>query len=572
MASHALAKNTPDPKDCGKSPLILLQAGNVVLINVIGNLMCDNLADASCLLWCILDGKNGDVVVTANGGLNHQRVAESNTANLTEIEEHFINYLKSDTRIVKELPDELQSLDLEAIGSVITDEDIMKEAKPSFYRKCVNHILLKNRVVHFTGFANRLAFDPIPFHLQRLRCRCNFHALQFVPKIQVAGSLILQRMRQGSRQPGPLEQYLVGPYAKTNMKKRTGHVVKGSRYLAHRLRFEIDMVAHSLSESGGGEDERNELQAYREIHFPALTVLKKSKKHYKFCMRPLWDSGLPSPAALRAEGLCPLAPEKVVLMLAALGFNSKTHISGGCSNVWRNVKVGIWSPKTICLHHQKLNHLGTFHLRAGLHRLLAAIAFTMTDSGSQLSALMSGCRMYYGGGQMPTIRPNKHRLANMFLKNSTIEWQAVVVELGMFAWPNSKPNNASDELVVAFAQIFIFYPIILYYSLSWVPSGPIVNQVGDSSTVTPFGGSTEHRYVSGLLSTFFTVRWTTRDPVSAVIVTDGRFRSDGWLSEWLQDPPVAASIVSGFMLGKEHKKLTYSPSPGFGSSMYHSES
>lgn len=34
-------------------------------------------------------------------------------------EEHFINYLKPDIRIVKELPKELQSLDLEAIGSVV---------------------------------------------------------------------------------------------------------------------------------------------------------------------------------------------------------------------------------------------------------------------------------------------------------------------------------------------------------------------------------------------------------------------------------------------------------------------
>ncbi|RRT50375.1 hypothetical protein B296_00036563 [Ensete ventricosum] len=53
----------------------------------------------------------------------------------------------------------------------------------------------------------------------------------------------------------------------------------------------------------------------------------------------------------------------------------------------------------------------------------AADAFAMTDSGSQLSALVSGYRMYYGGGNLPTIRPNKRRLASIFLKNSTIEWK-----------------------------------------------------------------------------------------------------------------------------------------------------
>lgn len=53
----------------------------------------------------------------------------------------------------------------------------------------------------------------------------------------------------------------------------------------------------------------------------------------------------------------------------------------------------------------------------------AANAFAMTDSGSQLSSLVSGYRIYYGGGKMPTIRPNKRRLAAIFVKNSTIEWK-----------------------------------------------------------------------------------------------------------------------------------------------------
>jgi hypothetical protein len=52
----------------------------------------------------------------------------------------------------------------------------------------------------------------------------------------------------------------------------------------------------------------------------------------------------------------------------------------------------------------------------------AADAFAMTDSGSQLSSLVSGYRIYYGGGRLPTIRPNKKRLAGIFSENSTIEW------------------------------------------------------------------------------------------------------------------------------------------------------
>lgn len=42
----------------------------------------------------------------------------------------------------------------------------MKEAKPDFYMKHILPILHKNKVIHFVGFSNRLAFDPMPFDLQ----------------------------------------------------------------------------------------------------------------------------------------------------------------------------------------------------------------------------------------------------------------------------------------------------------------------------------------------------------------------------------------------------------------------
>ncbi|KAL9263443.1 O-fucosyltransferase 15-like protein [Drosera capensis] len=305
--------------------------------------------------------------------------------------------------------------------------------------------------------------------------------------------LILQRMRQNSSQPGPLDQNLVGPYAKVSKVVKRPHGGKTARYLALHLRFEIDMVAHSLCEFGGGGEERRELEAYRQIHFPSLTLINKSKK-------------LPSPAVLREEGLCPLAPEEAGLMLAALGFNRKTHIFlagaqiyGGrsrlaaLSNLYPNLvtKEDLLSPSEIapfsnfssqvkfsrlvldnkkafffvasflrgcngsflfssiyflCKHILKFQYsycqlliiLTSRHTLKCMMRLVkfllqlaaldyigctAASAFAMTDSGSQLSALVSGYRIYYGGGEMMTIRPNKRRLANIFLKNSTIEWK-----------------------------------------------------------------------------------------------------------------------------------------------------
>uniref|UniRef100_M1BE17 O-fucosyltransferase family protein n=1 Tax=Solanum tuberosum TaxID=4113 RepID=M1BE17_SOLTU len=53
----------------------------------------------------------------------------------------------------------------------------------------------------------------------------------------------------------------------------------------------------------------------------------------------------------------------------------------------------------------------------------AADVFAMTDSGSQFSSLVSGFRVYFGGGKMATIRPNKRRLADIFVKNNTIDWR-----------------------------------------------------------------------------------------------------------------------------------------------------
>ncbi|KAJ8761326.1 hypothetical protein K2173_001382 [Erythroxylum novogranatense] len=433
LAAHTLAENKPAPKDLWEEPFVPASAWKP----------CADLRN-----WAPNGGNNGYIMVTANGGINQQRVAVCNAVVVARLlnstlviptfmyssvwkdvsqfgdiyqEEHFLKQLSPDIQIVKELPKELRSLDLEAIGSIVTDADVRKEAKPSFYMKNILPIVLKNRVVHFIGFGNRLAFDPIPFDLQRLRCRCNFHALQFVPKIQQTGALLLQRLRKHAVHPGPLDHYLVGSYAEPNTKEKHGGAVKASKYLALHLRFEIDMVAHSLCEYGGGEEEGKELEVYREIHFPALTHLKKTKN-------------LPSPAALRSEGLCPLTPEEAVLMLAALGFNRKTRIFVAGANIYGgerrlNALTGLYPnlvTKEKLLSSAELQPFLNFSSQLAVLDFIgctAADAFAMTDSGSQLSSLVSGYRIYYGGGRMPTIRPNKRRLAAIFMKNNTIEWK-----------------------------------------------------------------------------------------------------------------------------------------------------
>ncbi|ESQ35633.1 hypothetical protein EUTSA_v10007119mg [Eutrema salsugineum] len=441
LAAQNLAENKLEPKDLWQEPKEQALAWKPC---------------ADQRYWSPDDGKNGYIMVTANGGINQQRVAVCNIVVVARLlnatlvipkfmlsdvwtdgsqfgdiyqEEHFIKYLSPDIRIVKELPKKLQSLDLEAIGSVMTDVEVMKEAKPGFYLQHILPMLLKNRVIHFVGFGNRLAFDPMPFELQRLRCRCNFHALSFVPRIQETGALLVRRLRNRESYLAPLDLPLVGPKSASlilNKKsdppaqKKKGSSSSSSKYLALHLRFEIDMVAHSLCYFGGGETEQKELDSYRQKHFPSLLNLTKTKR-------------FPSSDALRTEGLCPLTPEEAVLMLAALGFNRKTRVFVAGANIYGGSKrLAVLTrlypnlvTKEKLLSQAELQPFKNFSSQLAALDFIgcaAANAFAMTDSGSQLSSLVSGYRIYYGEGKMPTIRPNKRRLSDILLKNKTIGW------------------------------------------------------------------------------------------------------------------------------------------------------
>ncbi|XP_027338514.1 O-fucosyltransferase 8-like isoform X2 [Abrus precatorius] len=391
---------------------------------------------------------NGYILVSANGGLNQQRVAICNAVAVASLlnatlvipkflysnvwkdpsqfgdiyqEEYFMNILKDDISIEKELPPHMKSLNVEAIGSQITDADLAKEATSDDYIKSVLPLLLRNRIVHFLGFGNRLGFDPMPFNIQRLRCKCNFHALKFVPKIQQVGALLIKRIRKYSARRSMLDTQLLGKFIHN---KENHEATRGStKYLALHMRFEIDMVAYSLCEFGGGEDERKELQAYREKHFPLF--LERLKK----------NSTSISPTDLRKMGRCPSTPEEAAIVLAGLGFKRGTyiylagsHIYGGNSRMepftrlYPNViaKENLLTPSELAPFRNFSSQLAALDFIA----CASADVFAMTDSGSQLSSLVSGFRTYYGGAHAPTLRPNKTRLASILRENGTIAWNS----------------------------------------------------------------------------------------------------------------------------------------------------
>ncbi|CAN6216648.1 unnamed protein product [Urochloa humidicola] len=391
------------------------------------------------------EANNGFILISANGGLNQQRVAVCNavvvaallnatlvlprflyssvwkdTSQFGDIyqEDYFMNYMKHDVRIVKELPPHLQPLDLEAIGSQVTDMDISKEAEPSEFVKSVLPVLQQNGVVHFLGFGNRLGFDSVPVHLQRLRCRCNFHALKFVPELQRAGSLLVQRLRKVSAMQTEMDKQLFG----NNMLDERDDAGGGggpSRYLALHMRFEEDMVAYSLCDFGGGEEERRELQAYRETHFPALATRLRN--------------ATVSPEEQRSLGRCPLTPEESGLILSALGYGRRTFIYVAGSQIYggapRLRPLTRLYPNLVTkediLTAGELAPFKNFSSRlAALDFIACASAdvFAVTDSGSQLSSLVSGFRIYHGRGRAPTLHPNRKRYAQVLAEEGSIAW------------------------------------------------------------------------------------------------------------------------------------------------------
>ncbi|XP_072985727.1 O-fucosyltransferase 8-like isoform X1 [Typha latifolia] len=389
----------------------------------------------------------GFILISANGGLNQQRVAVCNAVAVAALlnatlvlprflyssvwkdasqfgdiyqEEYFIDYLKDDVHIVKELPYHLQSLDFEAIGSQITDMDIMKEAKPIYFVKVVLPLLQRFGAVHFLGFGNRLAFDPLPFYLQRLRCKCNFHALKFVPRIQEVGSLLVRRIRNYEPRLTELDTQLFGNHMPRTVLGGQHNFSRPARYLALHMRFEMDMVAYSLCDFGGGEKEREELQAYREIHFPTLVMRVRNNN-------PM------SAPELRKLGRCPLTPEEGALMLSALGYKHETRIYLAGSQIYgglsRSLPFKRLYPNLVTkedlLTPSELAPFSNFSSQlAALDFIACASAdvFAMTDSGSQLSSLVTGFRTYHGRGRAPTLRPNKKRFAKVLSEERTIRW------------------------------------------------------------------------------------------------------------------------------------------------------
>lgn len=154
-------------------------------------------------------GRDRYITVRSNGGLNQMRtgiadmVAISRMMNATLVipeldkrsfwqdksifsdifdEDHFIDSLKWDVRVIKKLPEELVSIPrarkhFTSWGSLGYYEEMTK-------------LWEDYQVIHVPKSDSRLANNDLPLDIQRLRCRALYHALRFSPSIETLGKAL----------------------------------------------------------------------------------------------------------------------------------------------------------------------------------------------------------------------------------------------------------------------------------------------------------------------------------------------------------------------------------------------
>ncbi|KAL4569267.1 hypothetical protein LXL04_024903 [Taraxacum kok-saghyz] len=221
--------------------------------------------------------------------------------------DHFVNLLKDDISIIRELPDEYAWSTREYYASAIRSTRVKNaplHASLNWYLENVYPVLESYGIAAISPFSHRLAFDNMPIEIQRLRCKVNFEALVFVPHVRSLGEALVSRLRY------PIVESIdaVGTkYLRQVVDTKSGH--GAGKFVSLHLRFDKDMAAHSACDFGGGKAEKLALAKYRQ------TIWQGRVMNSRF-----------TDEELRNQGRCPLTPEEIGLLLAALGFDNNTRL------------------------------------------------------------------------------------------------------------------------------------------------------------------------------------------------------------------------------------------------------
>ncbi|XP_047092142.1 O-fucosyltransferase 1-like [Lolium rigidum] len=337
---------------------------------------------------------NGYVRVRCNGGLTQQRSAICNavvvarimnaTLVLPELDTnsywhdesgfvgiydvpHFIKTLKYDVRIVMSLPKITAQGKTKKLRAHKMEPP--RDAPVTWYRTTALEKIREHGAIYLTPFSHRLAEEIDEPELQRLRCRVNYHALQFKPNIRKTSSDIVNKLRS------------------------EGH------FMSIHLRFELDMLAYAGCIDIFTPKEQEILLKYREEHFAKKKLIHRER---------------------RLIGKCPLTPEEVGLIIRAMGFDNTTWIylaSGELFGGERFMKPF----KAMFPRLENHSMVGSGKLDKGLAGsavdymvcLLSDIFMPTYDGPSNFANNLMGHRLY--SGFRATITPNRKALAPIFM-------------------------------------------------------------------------------------------------------------------------------------------------------------
>uniref|UniRef100_A0A453L1R6 O-fucosyltransferase family protein n=1 Tax=Aegilops tauschii subsp. strangulata TaxID=200361 RepID=A0A453L1R6_AEGTS len=188
--------------------------------------------------------------------------------------DYFIASLRDEVRILKELPPRLKKR---------VEQGYLRSMPPvswsdiSYYHNQILPMIKKYKVLHLNKTDARLANNGLPMEIQKLRCRVNFDALRFTPEIEELGRRVVQILRQN------------GPF------------------VVLHLRYEMDMLAFSGCTHGCSNEEAEELTRMRYAY-------------------PWWKEKVIDSKAKRKDGLCPLTPEEIAMVLKALDIDRHYQI------------------------------------------------------------------------------------------------------------------------------------------------------------------------------------------------------------------------------------------------------
>lgn len=321
--------------------------------------------------------------------------------------DHFISVLSGDISVVKEIPSEFSWSTREYYATGIRATRVKTapvKASANWYLENVLPVLQSYGIAAISPFSHRLAFDNFPVNLQRLRCKVNFQALVFVPHIRLLGETLIQRLRHPPVKHQASQAKL--------LQEKVDDTGNGSgKFVVLHLRFDKDMAAHSACEFGGGKAERLALAKYRQVLWQGRVLNSQFTDE-----------------ELRGQGRCPLTPEEIGLLLAALGFNSNTRLYLASHKVYGGESRISTLRKMFPLMEDKKSLASAEELAEveGKASLLAAVdyyvsvksdIFISASPGNMHNALLAH-RAFLN---LKTIRPNMLLLGPLFL-NKTVGW------------------------------------------------------------------------------------------------------------------------------------------------------